>query len=141
MWKRNLLVMLGFISAIQMTALLSEWYRRNWPDVPWEWSTAVVLVVFFLVGAVAFFSFAGGFWTRTALATSIPLVGLPLSELIFGSSPGYEWLGVMVGVVLAIPSFLGCVFVGGPGFLWIQQREARHLTNRSSRDRPQPAGR
>jgi len=139
MWKRNFIVLIATVLAILVLSVLGSTvdpFRRM--NVSSELSIAIVAVVLLFIGIGAFFGFDGGFWTRTILATLAPAVALPLGELIFviSGSPndGYRGLSIVAGTLSAGVSFLGCVFIGGPIFLWRQHQRARHLTPQSSAD-------
>ena len=135
MWKHNLLVLIATVIGILALGLLSsalDPFRRM--DVTSEVSITIVATVFAFVGVGAFLGFKGGFWTRTVLATVAPAVALVLAELVsvISGAPddGYRGLTIVVAPLVAGVSFLGCVFVGGPIFLWRQ----RHLTHQSRSD-------
>jgi hypothetical protein len=135
MWKHNLIALVATVVAILVLTYLGnalDPFRRM--DMSSELSIAIVAVVFVVIGVGAFLGFSGGFWTRTVLATMAPAVALLLVELVSVISGaldgGYRGLTIVVAPLVAAVSFLGCVFVGGPIFLW---RE-RHLTTQSRSD-------
>lgn len=136
MWKRNVLVLGATVVVIYVLEFLAKSFDLfSYIHVSRELSIAV-LFAFISVGA--FLAFGGGFWTRTILATLTPAIAFSLWDLIsvISGSPddGYRGLGTVVGILLAGVSFLGCVFVGGPIFLWRQYQRERHLTPQSRAD-------
>lgn len=139
MWKHNLIVLIATVIAILALSFLGsalDPFRRM--DVTSEVSITIVAAVFVFIGVGAFLGFNGGFWTRTILATVAPTVALPLAELISGIAgtpdDGYRGLSIVVAALVAAVSFLGCVFIGGPIFLWRQHQRERHLTHQSRAD-------
>jgi hypothetical protein len=136
MWKRNVFVLGATVMAIFAFGYLAKSLDLfRYINVSYELS---ITIVFVFIGVGAFWAFSGGFWTRTVLATSAPAVAFSLGEIIsvISGSPddGYRGLGIVIGAILARVSFLGCVFVGGPIFLWRQYQRERHLTPQSSAD-------
>jgi len=103
-------------------------------DVPWQLSTAILAVLFFIFGAVLLFAFRGGFWTQTALVATVPLATQLIIQVGWGSDPAYPWLTVLLAVPYAVLFFLGAVLLGGPLFLWRQGRGKSHLTPQSRAD-------
>src|SRR5262245_39990455 len=135
MWKHNLIALVATVVVILVLLYLGnvlDPFRRL--DMSSELSIAIVAAVFVVIGIGAFLGFGGGFWTRTLLATVAPAVALVVAELVsvISGAPddGYRGLTIVVAPLVATISFLGCVFVGGPIFLW---RE-RHLTTQSRSD-------
>jgi hypothetical protein len=128
MTKRNAIVLAVLVVCFVTLQLFSEHFAGSLTNVPWQTSTAVVAVLFFLFGASAFFLLHGGFWTQATLATSVPVLTQVILQLGWGSDPAYSGLTLLLAVPYAVLFFLGTVFVGGPVFLYRQARAKSHLT-------------
>lgn len=108
--------------------MLAEQFADSFTYVPWQTSTAVVAILFFLLGSGAFFLFRGGFWTQAILTTSVPVFTQTILQLVWGSDPAYPGLTLWLAIPYATLFFLGTVFVSGPIFLYVQARTKSHLT-------------
>ena len=126
--KRNAAVLAILVACFVGLQVLAERFADSSMNIPWQTSTAVVAVIFFLLGAGVFFLFRGGFWTQAALATSVPVFTQVILQLGWGSDPAYPGLTLLMAVPYAVLFFLGTVFVGGPIFLYRQARAKSHLT-------------
>jgi hypothetical protein len=134
MWRHNVIafvVAVAVIFALGLLANAADPFRRI--DVSPELSIAIVVATFVFLGVGAFLGFNGGFWTRTILATLAPAIACLMWSLM-SPDDGYRWVSTLLGALLAAASFLGCVFIGGPIFLWRQHQRERHLTLQSRTD-------
>src|SRR5436190_95244 len=121
--QRNVVALLLIVACYIVLSLLADRHAAALRDVPWNWSLFSLAIQLFLFGAASFFAFTGGFWTRTALTTSVPWISHVLLELVRGSDPAYPYLLIALAVPYSVLFFLGAVFVGGPYLVW---RDSRH---------------
>jgi hypothetical protein len=119
MWGRNTIVLLAAAAIfVALSALVSagrHLFERFDPNY-------VLLAVFVCISVASFVILSGGFWTRTGLVVLLPaLLGL-VAEL-FNHDAAYQGLDIVLGAVGMVVSFLACVFIGGPIFLWRQHKQ------------------
>lgn len=139
MWRRNLTVFVAIISAMLVLGWVFDAHPFLVRDVPWLRWTAISALLLYFAGGGAFFSFDGDFWTRAALASLAPAVALLLGETIFGSDHAFPGFSLALAAAAAVICFLASIFIGGPAFLWMQNREGRNRSP-SGADRPTAAG-
>jgi hypothetical protein len=132
--KWNWLALLFSVGAFLVFQLVLDQFPKVFVNVPWHTSTAILAAVLFLAGAALLFVFRGGFWTQTALVTTIPVATQLIIQVGWGSDPAYPWLTALLAVPYAVLFFLGAVLLGGPLFLWRQGHGKSHLTPQSRAD-------
>jgi peptidoglycan/LPS O-acetylase OafA/YrhL len=141
MWRRNLAVFVAIVGAIAVLGWVLSAHPYLVRDPQWlRWTAIATLLVLFIGGGAAFFSFDGDFWTRTGLTCLAPAVALLLSETVFGSDLAFPGFSLALAAAAAVICFLGSILIGGPAFLWKRNRERRNLAT-SGADRPGAAGR
>jgi len=112
--RRNALALGLLVGAFWTLDLVVNRQALLFRDIPWTQSLTALAVAFFLFGAASFFAFAGGFWTRAALVTLVPVIVCVIFELTVGSDLAYPYLSLVLSVPYAGLFFLGAVFIGGP---------------------------
>lgn len=125
--RRNVIALLLLIAGYIVLSRLADRYAATFRDVPWNRSILTLGIELFLFGAGSFFAFTGGFWTRTGLTTSVPLLSHVILEFLWGSDPAYPYLLIVLAVPYSVLFFFGAAFVGGPYLVW---RDLRHRANR-----------
>jgi hypothetical protein len=117
--QRNLLVFVLLIAAFLLFQIGTDRYGSAiFERLPGTASLVVLATLLFFFGAASFFVFAGGFWTKTLLATAVPALTQGIMELTLGSDPAYPQLLLMLAVPYAALFFFGAVFIGGPYLVW-----------------------
>lgn len=118
MWRRNVIVL--FTAALVIVALsflvhfIREPFHRSFGSA---WLGAV-FVTFSCIVVALFLNLRGGFWIRLVLVAFLPPFLSLLAEVVGYSDPAYPGFGLMVGVVLGVVSFLACVLICGPIYVW-----------------------
>jgi len=122
MWRRNAIVLLTAATAVVTLAALAQANRHLYSNLDSDERLAAALFLFVCVAIASFLNLRGGFWTRTGLVVLVPVV-LSLAGEAFNRDAAYQGIGFVVGAVVATVTFLACVFIGGPIFLWRQRKD------------------
>ena len=132
--KWNWLALLLSVSAFLAFQLMLDQFSRAFVNVAWQTSTTLLALALFTAGAALMLAFRGGFWTRAALVTTVPVATQLIVQVGWGSDPAYPWLTALLAVPYAVLFFLGALLLGGPLFLWRQGHGRTHLTAQSRAD-------
>ena len=126
MWRRNVIVLctaaLVIVALTFLVHFIREPLHRSFDSAQW---LAAVFFVFCCIAVGSFLNLRGRFWIRMVLVAFLPPFLSLLAEIVGYSDPDYPGLGFMVGVVLGVVSFLACVLICGPIYVWRKhKREA-----------------
>jgi hypothetical protein len=117
MWRRNAVVLVASAAAIVAITFFAQANKHVYSNLDSEQRIAVALFALACIAVTSFVNLRGGFWTRTGLVVLVPVLLSFVAE-VFNRDAAYPGIGFVLAAVVGIVSFLACVFIGGPIFLW-----------------------
>ena len=121
MWQRNAIVLLVAAAVVVALTALAHATEHVYKNLNSDQRLGVALSIFACISVATFVSLRGGFWTRTALVLLVP-ASLSLIGEAMNRDAAYPGIGIVLGAILVTVSFLACVLIGGPIFLWRQHK-------------------
>src|SRR5581483_717150 len=121
MWRRNAIVLVSAALVVVALVALAHATEHLYSSVGSNQRLSAVLLTFACIAIASFVTLRGGFWTRTGLVVLLPILLSVVAEA-FNRDAAYPGVNLVLGALVAATSFLACVFIGGPIFLWRQHR-------------------
>jgi len=121
MWRRNAVVLLTTAAAMVAITSFAQANRDVYSNFDSAQRIAVALFALACISVISFANLRGGFWTRTGLVVVVPVL-LSLVTEVFNRDAAYPGIGFVLAAVVGVVSFLVCVLIGGPIFLWRQRK-------------------